>query len=108
MTAGRVDGISEASVQARSARLLRWSVDICRGTSCTETATVIKRPMDLSTILRNIKAHKYRSKAEFEGDLNLIWDNCFTYNTNEVRPSHCNVRQTESGRHTLSEMLLER
>ena len=45
---------------------------------------VIKRPMDLSTILRNIKAHKYKSKAEFAADLDLIWENCFTYNTHEV------------------------
>ncbi|ORX39969.1 hypothetical protein BD324DRAFT_648586 [Kockovaella imperatae] len=41
---------------------------------------VIKKPMDLSTMLRNIKGHKYKSKAEFAADLNLIWDNCALYN----------------------------
>ena len=46
---------------------------------------VIKRPMDLYTILRNVKAHKYKSKAGFAADLDLIWDNCFHYNTVTVR-----------------------
>jgi len=49
---------------------------------------VVKRPMDLSTILRHIKAHKYKNKAEFAADLDLIWDNCYHYNTNEVRDTH--------------------
>jgi len=46
---------------------------------------VIKNPMDLQTIMKNIKAHKYRSKADFAADLELIWDNCAYYNTLEVR-----------------------
>lgn len=40
--------------------------------------------MDLSTILRNAKARKYKSKAEFAADLDLIWKNCFEYNSQEV------------------------
>ena len=45
---------------------------------------VIKRPMDLSSMLRNVKQRKYRNKAEFAADLSLIWENCYTYNF-EVR-----------------------
>lgn len=41
--------------------------------------------MDFSTMLRKIKQKQYRSKEEFELDLELIWENCFTYNTGEVR-----------------------
>lgn len=41
--------------------------------------------MDLSTVLRNIKNHKYKSKADFAADLDLIWENCLLYNTTEVR-----------------------
>lgn len=40
--------------------------------------------MDLSTILRNAKARKYKNKAEFAADLDLIWKNCFEYNSQEV------------------------
>jgi len=40
--------------------------------------------MDLSTVLRNIKAHKYKNKPEFAFDLDLIWDNCIHYNTQPV------------------------
>ena len=47
-------------------------------------ATVIVHPMDLSTIQKNIRAHKYKNKVDFAKDLNLIWDNCFLYNTQEV------------------------
>lgn len=46
---------------------------------------VIKKPMDLTTVLRNVKARKYKNKDDFSSDLGLIWENCFTYNTHEVR-----------------------
>ena len=40
--------------------------------------------MDLSTVLRNVKAQKYKNKASFERDLDLIWENCLIYNAMEV------------------------
>lgn len=40
--------------------------------------------MDLSTVLRNVKSHKYKDKAEFANDLDQIWKNCLTYNTTAV------------------------
>ncbi|KAK9466430.1 hypothetical protein V1512DRAFT_263594 [Lipomyces arxii] len=46
---------------------------------------VIKNPMDLSTVMKKLKALQYRSKKEFVDDLMLIWDNCFLYNAD---PQH--------------------
>ena len=41
---------------------------------------VIKNPMDLSTMRKNIKNNKYVSIKSFIEDLNLIWSNCKQYN----------------------------
>ncbi|KAI8920579.1 hypothetical protein BC831DRAFT_437881 [Entophlyctis helioformis] len=42
---------------------------------------IIKHPMDLGTMTKKLKALQYNSKDDFTKDLNLIWTNCFTYNT---------------------------
>ncbi|XP_041651022.1 bromodomain-containing protein 1-like isoform X2 [Cheilinus undulatus] len=44
----------------------------------------IKNPMDFSTMRQRIDAHNYRSFDEFEGDFNLIIDNCMSYNAKET------------------------
>ena len=41
---------------------------------------IIKRPMDLSTCRKNMVKQKYKSYSELFNDLQLIWDNCKTYN----------------------------
>ena len=41
--------------------------------------------MDLYTVGRNVKNHRYKSKADFARDLDLIWENCLIYNSVEVR-----------------------
>ena len=41
---------------------------------------IIKKPMDLSTLLANVTAQSYDSMKDFEADLQLIWDNCIEYN----------------------------
>lgn len=46
---------------------------------------VIKEPMDLSTVLRKLRAFQYNSKQDFVRDLDLIWSNCLTYNSD---PAH--------------------
>ncbi|KAF3491568.1 transcriptional activator SPT7 [Arthroderma uncinatum] len=46
---------------------------------------IIKRPMDLGTMTKKLKAIQYKSKQEFVDDLNLIWANCLKYNAN---PEH--------------------
>lgn len=42
--------------------------------------TIIKKPMDLQTLKKKVKNGKYKNNSEFLEDLNLIWDNCKTYN----------------------------
>lgn len=44
----------------------------------------ITKPMDLQTVLRNVKNHKYKNKTDFGNDIDLIWQNCLTYNTTAV------------------------
>lgn len=41
--------------------------------------------MDLQTMQKKVKTHVYKNKQEFSSDLNLIWDNCLTYNSDPVR-----------------------
>ena len=41
---------------------------------------VIKHPMDLSTIQTKVDRGEYSNPLEFERDVNLVWDNCMTYN----------------------------
>ncbi|GAA6001668.1 hypothetical protein JCM10207_002256 [Rhodosporidiobolus poonsookiae] len=46
---------------------------------------VIKRPMDLGSLLKKVKQQAYRTKKAFAEDLDLIWSNCLLYNSH---PSH--------------------
>lgn len=45
---------------------------------------VISQPMDFQTMHKKVKQKAYKSKLEFQDDLNLIWTNCYTYNATEV------------------------
>lgn len=42
--------------------------------------TIVKKPMDLSTVKLNIKSNKYISSQEIINDIMLIWKNCKQYN----------------------------
>ncbi|ODQ66909.1 Bromodomain-containing protein, partial [Nadsonia fulvescens var. elongata DSM 6958] len=42
---------------------------------------VIKKPMDLNTVMKKLKTFQYNSKKEFVDDVFLIWSNCLSYNT---------------------------
>ncbi|CCK72313.1 SAGA histone acetyltransferase complex subunit SPT7 KNAG_0J02330 [Huiozyma naganishii CBS 8797] len=46
---------------------------------------IIKKSMDLNTVLKKLKTFQYESKQEFVDDIMLIWKNCLTYNSD---PSH--------------------
>ncbi|XP_017847616.1 transcription initiation factor TFIID subunit 1 isoform X2 [Drosophila busckii] len=46
---------------------------------------VIKNPMDLETIGKNIEAHAYHSRAEYLADIELIAANCEQYNGSEAQ-----------------------
>lgn len=41
---------------------------------------VVKKPMDLSTLLTNIDKQKYVTVGEFMLDADLIWQNALEYN----------------------------
>ena len=41
---------------------------------------IITHPMDLGTVKKNLLEHKYSNFKEFMEDINLIWNNCRTYN----------------------------
>ncbi|KAJ8273122.1 hypothetical protein GJAV_G00097700, partial [Gymnothorax javanicus] len=53
--------------------------------------TVIKQPMDLSTVLSKIDLHKYVTVKEFIQDVDLIWQNALEYNP-DVDPSDRVIR----------------
>jgi len=41
---------------------------------------VIKTPMDLGTVKKNLKNNKYKFVEETISDIQLVWENCKTYN----------------------------
>jgi hypothetical protein len=41
---------------------------------------IISRPLDLSTILSNLKLQKYNSTSEWCQDMNTVWQNAMTFN----------------------------
>lgn len=47
---------------------------------------IIKNPMDLGTLMKNLKNIQYKSKTDFAQDVMLIWDNCLTYNADAAHP----------------------
>ena len=48
---------------------------------------IIKTPMDLGTVRKNLKAQKYKTVEEVLLDIQQVWDNCHLYNApGSVRP----------------------
>lgn len=50
------------------------------GMNLTDYPTIVKHPMDLSSIEKNLKSDKYTYVEEFLDHVQLIWDNCKLYN----------------------------
>lgn len=44
---------------------------------------IVKNPMDLETIAKKVKAHKYHNREEFLHDIDLILENSIAYNGQE-------------------------
>lgn len=44
---------------------------------------IIKNPMDIGTIEKNLRDHKYETPEEFNKEMRLVWSNCMTYNPEE-------------------------
>ncbi|KAK1585736.1 uncharacterized protein LY79DRAFT_518175 [Colletotrichum navitas] len=42
--------------------------------------TIIKRPMDLGTIMTKIKSYDYQSIKDFQTDIKLVFKNCYKFN----------------------------
>ncbi|XP_061597548.1 ATPase family AAA domain-containing protein 2-like [Cololabis saira] len=53
---------------------------------------VIKKPMDLATLLTNIDEHKYVTVSEFVSDADLIWQNALQYNP-DIDPVDRQIRR---------------
>ena len=53
------------------------------GLGLTDYTTIIKKPMDLSTVKKKVRVSAYQNIAEAIDDLTLIWENCKTYNPEE-------------------------
>ncbi|XP_028281971.1 ATPase family AAA domain-containing protein 2 isoform X2 [Parambassis ranga] len=63
-------------------------------------AEVIKKPMDLSTVLSKIDLHQYGTVKEFLEDVDLIWQNALEYNPDrdpsdrQIRHRACALKDT--------------
>lgn len=57
---------------------------------------VIKEPMDLGTIRKKLGHNYYPTLKDFVYDMNLVWNNCYTYNGDEHEISKC-AKEVEQG-----------
>jgi len=51
-----------------------------QGLGLNDYLDVIKTPMDLGTVKKNLKANKYKFVEDCILDIFLVWENCKTYN----------------------------
>ncbi|WFD44289.1 Transcriptional activator spt7 [Malassezia psittaci] len=64
--------------------------------------------MDLGTMQKKLKSAQYKNKAQFQYDLNLIWDNCFLYNASPTHPLRRSAAQMRKKANHLLEFLSEK
>ncbi|PPR05625.1 hypothetical protein CVT24_002811 [Panaeolus cyanescens] len=69
---------------------------------------VISQPMDFQTMYKKVKQKAYKSKLEFQDDLNLIWTNCYTYNATENHPLRQCVKRLEQKANRLLQNITDR
>lgn len=70
----------------RTITMVSGAISTKSGCVLINNSLVITKPMDFSTMSKNVKAQRYKSKADFAADLDLIWNNCLYFNTQEVGP----------------------
>lgn len=51
--------------------------------NCPAYLTIIKEPMDLSTIAKKYNANEYETADEFEADVRLMFKNCYIFNPSD-------------------------
>lgn len=57
--------------------------------------SIIKNPMDLSTMYEKVNKYEYNCAADFLVDINLICENCLEYNPDrQLRTTACNFRDS--------------
>uniref|UniRef100_A0A672SUX5 Bromo domain-containing protein n=1 Tax=Sinocyclocheilus grahami TaxID=75366 RepID=A0A672SUX5_SINGR len=66
--------------------------------------TVIKQPMDLSTVHSKIDLHKYETVAAYLQDVDLIWQNALEYNPDRDPSGSTSSRFTPAYYHVLPNM----
>lgn len=49
--------------------------------------TIVKRPMDLGTVKKNLLSNYYQTVEGCLSDIQLIWDNCRLYNQQDNVPA---------------------
>ncbi|KAM9845985.1 bromodomain-containing protein 1 [Aulostomus maculatus] len=76
------------------ARIFSQPVDV---TEVPDYLDHIKHPMDFSTMRQRIDAQEYSSFEQFEGDFNLIIDNCLKYNSKDTYFYRAAVRLRDQG-----------
>ena len=54
-----------------------------KGLGIPDYPTIIKRPMDLGTVLQRLEANEYGSPAEMAEEINLVWTNAMSYNMDD-------------------------
>lgn len=52
--------------------------------NCPDYFEIVKFPMDLSTIKKNLRNNKYKSVAEWKRDMELVWSNSLLYNSDDA------------------------
>lgn len=55
-----------------------------QGLGLYDYPSIIKQPMDLSSIKQKLEDHHYSSVEDVLMDIEVVWANCITYNT----PNH--------------------
>jgi len=54
-----------------------------KGLGIKDYPTIIKRPMDLGTIMKRLDGGQYSSVLDVAADVDLVWSNAMTYNQDE-------------------------
>ena len=69
-----------------AARLFLKPIDVI-SSGLTDYYSIISDPQDFSSIEQRLRQSEYRSIREWKRDMNLIWQNCYTYNGPDSYPS---------------------
>eukprot|EP00467_Chlorarachnion_reptans_P012385 CAMPEP_0114528932 /NCGR_PEP_ID=MMETSP0109-20121206/24525_1 /TAXON_ID=29199 /ORGANISM="Chlorarachnion reptans, Strain CCCM449" /LENGTH=430 /DNA_ID=CAMNT_0001711221 /DNA_START=228 /DNA_END=1520 /DNA_ORIENTATION=- len=64
-------------LRQKNSHIFRMPVDT---SALPDYSTVIKNPMDLSTVRQRLSNGSYNDPSEFRDDVSLIWENALTYN----------------------------